>query len=263
MVLIDSHAHVNLPQFERDRAAVIERAWDAGLVGLVNIGTSVRTSRESVALAQEHDRIYATVGIHPHEAESSTSETLGELRSLARYDKVVAIGEIGLDYYRDYSPRAVQRQAFRDQLALASEVRLPVVIHSRDAHEDLLGILSDWKGTGVLHTYAAGLKHLDQVVEMGFFIGISGPITYDHAAELRNVVRAAPLERLLVETDCPYLAPNPQRGKRNEPAYVAWVAQAIAQARRESVERIARETTDNARRLFALEASDSSPELTA
>ena len=256
MDLIDSHAHVNFPQFDKDRPAVLRRAREAGLVGLVNIGTSAVTSQGSVTLAEQHDFVYATVGIHPHDADSLTPAVLAGLRSLARNENVVAVGEIGLDYYRDYSPRAVQRQAFADQLALASELRLPVVVHSRDSHEDVLTILSDWKGTGVLHTYAAGLKHLEQVIEMGFFIGISGPVTYKRAGELRDVVRAAPVERLLVETDCPYLAPTPHRGKRNEPAHVRLVAQAVARVRDESVEHIARETTKNARRLFGLGGSD-------
>jgi len=252
MHLIDSHAHVDFPQFDNDRDAVVERARATDLVALVNIGTNVNTSRASVTLAESHDFIYAAVGIHPHDAETATSEALQDLRLLARRPEVIAIGEIGLDYYRDYSPRPVQRKAFREQLALASELNLPVVIHSRDAHADVLKILSGWEGTGVLHTYAAGPKRLDQVIDMGFFIGISGPITYAKARELQEVAKAAPLDRLLIETDCPYLTPEPHRGKRNEPAYVKIVAEAIAQARGDSLQRIADATTENARRLFRL-----------
>lgn len=252
MALIDSHAHVDFPQFDNDRDAVIGRARDTGLVALVNIGTNLGTSRTSVTLAQRHDFIYATVGVHPHDATAATSEALAELRALAQHPKVVAIGEIGLDYYRDYSPRPAQRQAFRNQLALASELECPVVVHSRDAHDEVLRILGDWQGTGVLHTYAAGPDRLDQVVDMGFFIGISGPVTYAKADQLRAVAKAVPLDRLLIETDCPYLTPQPHRGKRNEPAYVAFVAEAVAQVRGDSTQKIASATTENARRLFGL-----------
>lgn len=261
MDLIDSHAHVDFPQFDHDRREVIERAHQTGLVALVNIGTNLSSSRASVELAAAHDFAYATVGIHPHDAEQATPQAIDELRCLARHDKVVAVGEIGLDYYRDYSPRPAQRSAFQEQLDLALELELPVVIHSRDAHDDTLSILEDWKGAGVLHTYAAGLSHLERVIEMGFFIGISGPVTYGSAEGLRDVVRAAPLDRLLVETDCPYLTPEPHRGKRNEPAYVRFVAQAIAEARSESVERIAHHTTQNACRLFGLPVIDAPRQL--
>jgi TatD DNase family protein len=168
---------------------------------------------------------------------------------------VVAIGEIGLDYYRDYSPRPAQRRAFRDQLALASGLGRPVVIHSRDAHDEVLSTLQDWQGTGVLHTYAGGPEHLDDVIGMGFFIGISGPVTFSKAKRLREVAQVVPLDRLLVETDCPYLTPTPYRGKRNEPAYVKFVAEAVAQVRDVSPQQVASMTTENARRLFGLPGS--------
>jgi TatD DNase family protein len=256
MHLIDSHAHVDFPQFNDDREAVIERARQRGLVSLVNIGTNVSTSRASLELAESHDFIYATVGIHPHDSDEASSEALDQLRALAQHPKAVAIGEIGLDYYRDYSPRPAQRQAFRDQLALASELNLPVVVHSRDAHDEVLSILDDWDGVGVLHTYAAGPGRLDQVIGMGFFIGISGPVTYAKADDLRRVAREVPLDRLLVETDCPYLTPEPHRGRRNEPAYVSFVAEAIAETRGMPVERVADATAENARRLFGLPHAD-------
>jgi TatD DNase family protein len=255
MLLIDSHAHLDFPQFDDDRDAVITRAQEAGLIAIVNIGTNLASSRASVALAEEHDVIHATVGIHPHDADKADQDALDELQVLARHPKVVAIGEIGLDYYRDYSPRPAQRQAFRDQLALASALECPVVVHSRDAHDEVLPILGDWEGTGVLHTYAAGPEHLNEAIDMNFFIGISGPVTFSSAELLRHVARAVPLDRLLVETDCPYLTPEPHRGRRNEPAYVRHVVDAIAQAREESIERIADATTENARRLFKLPRS--------
>ncbi len=252
MQLIDSHAHVHFPQFDDDREAVIERVRKAGLVAIVEIGTDLASSRAALALAEQHDLIYATVGVHPHDAKTVDSSVLDQIRALARHPKVVAIGEIGLDYYHDHSPRPVQRQAFVDQLALAADLKLPVVIHSRDAHDDTLATLQDWQGAGVMHTYAAGPERLDEVLAMGFFIGLSGPVSFSNADVLREVAKMVPLDRLLVETDCPYLTPEPHRGKRNEPAYVRHVAEAITRAREEPLEEIAEATTANARRLFGL-----------
>lgn len=250
MRLIDSHAHLDFPQFEGDRDAVIERAQKAGVIAIVNVGTNLASSRASLALAEEYDFIYAAVGIHPHDAEGANQGALDELRSMAQHPRVVAVGEIGLDFYRDYSPRRAQRQAFDHQLALASELELPVVIHSRDAHDEVFATLLGWHGSGVLHTYSAGPQYLGQAVDMGFLIGLSGPVTFPNAKRVQEVARAVPVDHLLVETDCPYLTPEPHRGGRNEPAYVQYVAEAIAEARQQSAEHIARVTTDNARRLF-------------
>ena len=255
-LLIDSHAHLDFQQFDADREAVIERAREAGLVAIVNIGTDLASSRVAVALAEKYDFIYAAVGVHPHDAKTVTPALLDELRTLACHPKVLAIGEIGLDYYRDLSPRPVQRRAFADQLALAAELALPVVIHSREAHDDVLAALREWAGTeadtGVLHSYSAGPERLEEVLALGFFIGISGPVTFPKANRLRAVAAAAPLDRLLVETDCPYLTPKPHRGRRNEPAYVRYVAQAVACAREMPEEAVAQATADNARRLFGI-----------
>jgi TatD DNase family protein len=269
--LIDSHAHLDSGRFDGDREAVIARAREAGLVAIVNAGADLISSRAAVALAERFDFIYATVGIHPHDAKSVNPAMLDDLRELGRHPKVVAVGEIGLDYYRDLSPRPVQRRAFADQLALAAELELPVVIHSRDAHDDVLAILRDWtsspthpstlglRGTeggqrrGVLHSYAAGPERLDEVLAMGFYISISGPVTFKKAERLREVAAKVSLNRLLIETDCPYLTPEPHRGKRNEPAYVRYVAQAIAQARNVTPRKIGLATTDNARRLFSID----------
>jgi TatD DNase family protein len=256
MRLIDSHAHVDFPQFDSDRGSVIQRARETGLRALVNTGTNVDTSRASVRLSERYDFVYATVGIHPHSADALNPEALSELRGLAQAPKVVGIGEIGLDYYRNYSPRASQRKAFESQLALAADLGLPVVVHSRDAHDEVLRMLSNWEGVGVLHTYAAGMERLDEVIAMGFYIGISGPVTYSRAEELRRVARAVPLDRFLVETDCPYLTPEPRRGRRNEPAYVKLVAEAIAKARDVSPRQVADATTENARTLFGLPPVD-------
>jgi TatD DNase family protein len=250
--LIDSHAHLDFRQFDDDREKVIERARKAGVVTIVNIGTSPAGSRASVALAERYDFVYATVGVHPHDAGTVTPSVLDELRSLAQHRKVVAIGEIGLDYYRDLSPRPVQRRVFDEQLALAAELGLPVVVHSRDAHDDALAALRKWKGTGVLHSYSAGPQLLEEVLALGFFVGISGPVTFPKADDLRAVAATVPMERLLVETDCPYLTPKPYRGRRNEPAYVQYVAEAVALAREISPVDVALATADNACRLFGI-----------
>ncbi len=275
MPLIDSHAHLDFHQFDADREAVIERAQEAGLVAIVNIGTSLSSSRAAVALAEKYDFIYAAVGVHPHDAKTVTPEVLAELRTLARHPKVVAVGEIGLDYYRDLSPRAVQRRVFADQLALAAELALPIVIHSREAHDDVLAALRRWEGlppgggteggngvlppgggteggNGVLHSYSAGPERLEEVLGLGFSIGISGPVTFPKANRLRAVAAAVPLERMLVETDCPYLTPQPYRGRRNEPAYVRYVIEAVARARGMPAEAVAQATADNTRRLFGV-----------
>jgi len=252
MRLIDSHAHLDSPRFDGDRDAVIERAREAGLVAVLTVGTDLRSSRAAVALAEKHAFIYAAVGVHPHDAKTITPAVLDELRALARCPKVVAIGEIGLDYYRDLSPRPVQRRAFGEQLVLAAELGLPVVVHSREAHRDVLAALRGWGGSAVLHSYSGGPALLAEVLALGFAIGIAGPVTFKKAHALRAVASRVPLERLLVETDCPHLTPEPLRGRRNEPAYVRYVADAVARARGEAPEAVARATTDNARRLLGL-----------
>ena len=257
MRLIDSHAHLNFPQFDADREAVIARARKAGLVAILNVGTDLASSRTAVKLAEKYDFLYAAVGVHPHDARTLTPTVLDELRRLARHPKVVAIGEIGLDYYRDLSPRPMQQWAFADQLALAAELGLPVVVHSREAHDDVLATLQGWDGVGVLHSYSAGPERLEEVLELGFYIGISGPVTFPKANRLRAVAAAVPLERLLVETDCPYLTPVPHRGRRNEPAYVQYVVEAVARARETSPKAVARATADNARRLFGMRPAPS------
>jgi TatD DNase family protein len=263
--LIDTHAHLDFSRFDADREAVITRAREAGLVAIINAGTSLASSRASVALAEKHDFIYATVGVHPNNAGSHktpmvTREVLDELRELASHPKVVAIGEIGLDYYRDHSPHRVQRRAFARQLGLAAELGLPTVVHCRNAkgrHRALTDVLTalkkwPWPGVGVIHSYSAGPKYLTEIVELGFSIGLSGPVTFPKAKDLHAVAQTVALRSLLVETDCPYLCPVPYRGKRNEPAFVQHVVEAIAGARDIPKEQVAEATTRNALRLFGI-----------
>ncbi len=256
LALVDSHAHLDFAQFDADREQVLARAWAAGLAAIVNVGADLPSSRAGVELSREHERIFAAVGVHPHDAKDLTGAALAELESLARAPKVVAIGEIGLDFYRDLSPRPVQRAAFEAQLALAARLRKPVIVHDRDAHGEVMAILRGWVGTsplaekGVLHCFSGGLEMALEAVELGFLISIAGPITYPNARKLPEIAAALPLDKLLVETDCPFLAPHPHRGRRNEPAYVSLVAEAVARARGVPVGEVAHATTANAARVF-------------
>ena len=260
MHLTDSHAHLDFSQFDADRDAVIERAREAGLVAILNVGTDLASSKAAVALAERYDFIYAAVGFHPHDAKRVNAKVLDQLRVLTRHPKVVAVGEIGLDYYRDRSPRPTQRQAFADQLAMAAELELPVIVHSREAHDDVMEALREWitlppvggteGGLGVLHSYSGGPERLEEVLELGFYVSISGPVTFPKADRLRQVAEIVPLERLLVETDCPFLTPVPRRGRRNEPALVRHVVEAVARARGVPAEVVAQATADNLGRLF-------------
>jgi TatD DNase family protein len=256
-LLIDTHTHLDFPQFDGDRERVIERAVSAGVGAMVNVGADLASSQAAVALAEAYPQIYTAVGVHPHDAKTLTEEVLEELRALASHPKVVAIGEIGLDFYRDLSPRDKQRQAFQQQLALASKTGKPVIIHDRQAHEEVMAILRRWvegsyRPSGVLHCFSGDLAMAQEAIELGFYISIAGPVTFGNARRLRDLVRQLPLEKLLVETDCPYLTPHPHRGKRNEPAYVKFVAQEVARIKGLSVEEVARITSDNAQTLFAL-----------
>jgi len=253
--LIDSHAHLDDAQYDDDRAEMLARARAAGVVQVVNVGYDLPSSSRALALAAEYDFIFAAVGVHPHEVRELPPDYLERLREMCRRPGVVALGEIGLDYYRDLSPREVQRKVFREQLALARELDLPVIIHDRDAHGDVLDILrKDGVGPagGVMHCFAGSLEMAAACMEMGFYISFAGPVTYPNARRPKEVAAAVPLERLLVETDAPYLAPQVHRGKRNEPAYVRHVAEQIAALRGIAVEELARATTANARRLFGL-----------
>jgi TatD DNase family protein len=257
MFLTDTHTHLDFPHFDDDRERVIERAAAAGVRAMVNVGTDLASSRAAVALGEAYPQIYAAVGVHPHDAKTLTGETLEELEALAGHPKVVAVGEIGLDFYRDLSPRDKQRQAFQQQLALASEAGKPVIIHDREAHSEVMSILRRWveggnRPAGVLHCFSGDLAMAQEAIELGFYVSIAGPVTFENARRLRELVRQLPLEKLLVETDCPYLAPHPHRGKRNEPAYVKLVAQEVARVKGLSSEKVARITSDNAQALFAL-----------
>ncbi len=257
--LIDSHAHVDAPQFDGDRAAVLERARAAGLEAIILVGAAgdLATAQRTVELAESAPDLYATVGVHPHEACKRDDSWWPALCELARRDSVVAVGESGLDYHYDLSPRAVQQQCFAEHIALAHRVGKPLICHIREAHDDARRLLTE-AGTppagGVIHCFTGTPKDAARYVDMGFHISFSGIVTFKgaSAAPVREAARAVPLHRILVETDCPYLAPVPMRGKRNEPAYVVHTAAAVAAERGIPLAELAEATVANTRSLFAL-----------
>jgi TatD DNase family protein len=253
-VLVDTHAHLHDPAFDADRPAVIARARAAGVAGFLTIGTDVGTSEAAVALAAAEADIYAAVGIHPHDASAADGAALKRIAALAREPRVVAVGEVGLDYYRDLSPRAVQRTALVAQLRLARTVGKPVLLHCREAHADLLdvcGVEGVAAVGGILHCFSGDLAVARRGLDLGLLISIAGPVTYPSARRLAEVVRALPLDRLVVETDCPYLPPQPWRGQRNEPAYLPVTAARVAELLGVPVATVAAATTQNAARLLA------------
>lgn len=254
MRLIDTHAHLDDRAFNRDRAALIARLH-ADEVGVITVGSDLASSREAVRLAERHRLIWATVGVHPHSAKYVTPDVLGDLEDLAKSPRVVAIGEIGLDYYRDLSPRDIQRSVFAAQLELAKKLKLPVVLHNRQSTDDLVSILrkAGRVHVGVVHSFLGDADLAEAFLSLGLHLGVGGPLTYPANATLRDTVRSAPIERVLLETDCPYLTPVPHRGKRNEPGYVELVAAEIARLRGVAVEEVRQAATENALRLFEIE----------
>jgi len=258
-MMIDSHAHLEMEEFDDDRDAVLGRAVAAGLTAIVTVGTTIPDCKKAVELARLHPLVYAAVGIHPHEVKGIDAGTYDVLRVLAQQEKVVAIGEVGLDFFHDHSPRAVQLRRFAEQLDLALELDLPVIIHDREAHAETLLILQQRRGRlrGVLHCFSGNEQMARECLALGFYLSVAGPVTYRKADQLRAVVREIPAERLLIETDAPYLAPQPWRGKRNEPAYVAETARCLAEIRGMAAGELERVTEENARRLFGLKRKKS------
>ncbi|MBI4504504.1 MAG: TatD family hydrolase [Chloroflexi bacterium] len=260
-MLIDSHAHLDDPQLAAERAAVLARAAAAGVSAVVTIGTDPASWLATVELLAQPAplALYAAVGLHPNSAMAWDDAAAATLRALAREPRVVAIGEIGLDYYRDRAPRPVQHRVLEAQLALAADLGRPVVIHNREAHDDLLAIIAPWaarlpRPAGVMHCFAGDLPFARRCLDLGFLVSFAGPLTYRSAETLRAVAAALPLDALLIETDAPYLAPAPHRGRRNEPAYVRATAEALAVLRGLPLGTVAAATTRNAARLFDLPA---------
>jgi TatD DNase family protein len=252
--LIDTHAHLQWPAFDKDREQVIERALAAGLNAIVGVGYDLSASREAVRIAKAHEGIYAVVGIHPHNAKAMSASTVSSLRELARDPRVVAVGEIGLDYYRDLSPRARQKEAFEQQIRLAREVELPIVVHDREAHDDVLEVLRKFGKDvkGILHCFNGDLSMAEEVIEMGYLISIAGPVTYPNARRLHELVQHLPGESIVLETDCPFLPPQSRRGERNEPLFILETAHKVAELKGMLLEELVDLTSRNARGVFRI-----------
>jgi len=254
MQLIDTHCHLDWNSFGADREAVIDRAVQAGVTRMITIGVELPSSRRAIEIAEAHDAVYAAVGVHPNDCAEFDAAMLADIRLLAQHSKVVAIGEIGLDYYWHKVDHEVQARTFRAQLELAAELHKPVIIHSRDAASDVMVTLEEFakqaECAGTLHSYFDDLVIAQRAFAIGFYIGVTGPITFKKAEREREIIRQVPLDRILIETDAPFLTPVPHRGERNEPAFVRHTAEMIAKVRGQSIEDVAHQTTRNAEKLF-------------
>jgi TatD DNase family protein len=255
MMLIDSHAHLEMPEFMKDLEAVIQRAKESGVEYIFTVGTEKKDWKKALEIANSHPSIYAILGVHPHNAKEIDEESYRILKGLCRDEKVKAYGEIGLDFFRNLSPKDIQLKRFREQIRLARELGLPIVVHDREAHQETLDILKSEKAEecgGIIHCFSGDDEMAKVCIDMGFYISIPGSITFKNAAGFREVVRKIPLESLLVETDAPFLTPEPFRGKRNEPGYVRYTAQRVAEIKKVPFEKVAAITTENALRVYRL-----------
>jgi TatD DNase family protein len=254
-MLFDTHAHLNAIQYNDDLQEVIDRALEEGVSNIVVVGFDRPTISRAIELAEQYPFIYAAVGWHPVDAIDMTEEDLQMIEQLAAHPKVVALGEMGLDYYWDKSPKEVQKEVFRKQIALAKKVKLPIIIHNREATADIIEILKEENAAevgGIMHCFTGSVEVAKQCIDMNFYISFGGPVTFKNAKKPKEVAKEIPLEHLLIETDCPYLTPHPFRGKRNEPSYVKYVAEAIAELKEVSFEEVAQKTSDNAKKLFGI-----------
>lgn len=254
-MFFDSHAHYDDERFKDDRFETIMKAYESGVTYILNASSNIASSVDTVSLTREFDFVYGAVGVHPHCADEINDDTYKTLKELTKEDKIVAIGEIGLDYYYEYSPKDVQKLHFAKQIALAKELNLPIIVHDRDAHKDTMDIIKseNAKDTGgVFHCYSGSVEMLKEVLDNNFYISVGGALTFKNAKKLVEVVEYVPLDRLLIETDCPYLTPEPHRGKRNDSSYVRYVAEKISDIRGIETEKVAEITMDNAKRLFGI-----------
>ena len=252
-MLVDSHAHLEMKQFAKDLPQVIERAEEKGLRYILTIGVDIESCKRSIELAESYQILYAGIGIHPHDAKNASSAVIEQLKLLAEHPRVLAIGEIGLDYYRLYSPKEEQQRLFRQQLRLAKELRLPIIIHNREANRDIIQIMDEEKGWeigGVFHCFSGDKRFAQLCLSKGFYLSFAGNITYPKANRLREVLREIPLNRILIETDCPYISPQAYRGSRNEPSYVIETARVIADLKGISNKKLGEAVTQNFVQLF-------------
>jgi len=254
MTLTDSHAHLEMADFDGDRDEVLARARKKGVTTVITVGTTPDEWEKAVSLTKRYEGVYAALGLHPHEAKRGGPKVYDTLRALCADERIVAYGEIGLDFFRNLSPRATQIRVFGEQLDLAADLDLPIIVHDREAHSETLAMLKGWKGKrgGVIHCFSGDRAMAEKVLEMGFYISIAGPVTYNKAHRLQEVARMVPLNRLLIETDAPYLTPAPLRGRRNEPAFIIHTAAEIGRLRDLTVEEIGAVSTENSRRLFGI-----------
>jgi TatD DNase family protein len=254
-MLIDSHAHLEMPDFERDLEQVIQRAKESGVGYIFTVGTEKKDWKKALKIADSHLSIYAILGVHPHNAKEIDDQTYPTLREHCRNGKVKAYGEIGLDFFRNLSPRDIQLKRFREQIGLAKELGLPIVVHDREAHRETLEILRSENAEecgGIIHCFSGDDEMARACMDMGFYISIPGSITFKNAESFREMVKKIPLESLLIETDAPFITPEPFRGKRNEPGYVRYTAQKLAEVKKVSFEKVAEVTTENALRVYGL-----------
>ncbi len=254
-MLIDTHCHLDFKDFNDDRSDVLKRAWDSGVMYIINVGSSMEGTARSIQIAGDNDFIYAAIGIHPHEADSVSENDIRLFAGFLDKPKVVAIGEIGLDYYKNISSRENQKKLFISLLKTAKDANLPLIIHNRDAHSDMIDILKNIAGNsvrGVMHCFSGNEAFLKTCLDMGFFISFTCNITYKNAGRLREIVKLVPMDRILLETDAPFLAPQDFRGKRNEPMHVRYAAEEVAGIKGLDFHDVAEMTTDNAIRLFGL-----------
>jgi TatD DNase family protein len=255
MMLIDSHAHLEMPEFKQDLTEVIQRAKASGVEYIFTVGTEKKDWTRALEIAHSYLSVYAVLGVHPHNAREIDDEAYSTLKRLCRDEKVKAYGEIGLDFYRNLSPRAVQLKRFQEQIVLAKELKLPIVIHDREAHQETLGILKSEKAEdcgGIIHCFSGDYHMAKECIEMGFYISVPGTVTFKNTGGFQEIIQRLPLESLLIETDAPFLAPVPFRGKRNEPSYVRYTAQKVAEIKKVSLEKVAEVTTENALRVYRL-----------
>lgn len=254
-MLIDSHAHLDDDKFDEDRDAIIKRFKEDGLEIVINAGADIESSKSGVILSEKYDNIYAAIGVHPHDVKSMDESSIETLKELSNQGKVVAIGEIGLDYYYDNSPRDIQKRWFRSQIKLAKKLKLPIIVHSRDASQDVYEIIKEEQdGTliGVIHCFSESVERAEEYIKLGFYISLGGPVTFKNAKTPKEVAKYVPLDRLLIETDSPYLTPHPHRGKRNEPKNVRYVAEEIAYLKEISYETLINATNENTKKLFQI-----------
>ncbi|MBE5786587.1 MAG: TatD family deoxyribonuclease [Clostridiales bacterium] len=254
MRVFDTHCHLDDERFNEDRESAYQRMMDSGVKRCICVGSDLSSSRRCLELAEKYDGVYAAVGVHPHEAKDAPGDYIKSLTDMLRHPKAVALGEIGLDYYYDLSPRDVQKQVMAEQMELAMQLDKPVIFHIRDAHGDMVDFFRKSKRlpSGVIHCFSGSAETAKEYVKMGFFISFAGPLTFKKAPNLWEAACEVPLERLLVETDSPYLSPEPYRGRRNEPAHVVWVMKKLAALRDMTEEEMARLTWDNACRMYRI-----------